>query len=50
MRKVDFYKLFLHYIKMNEKNYHQRNKKIILNRAKDYYKEVLKKLLREEKY
>ena len=50
MKKVDFYKLFLHYIKMSEKNYHQRNKKIILNRAKYYYKEVLKELLREEKY
>ena len=30
--------IFLHYIKMSEEtNYHQRNRKTILNRVKDYY-------------
>ena len=35
-----FYKLFLLYIKMTESadlTYYQRNREVILNRAKDYY-------------
>ena len=35
-----FYKFFLLYIKMNENinlTYYQRNRDVILNRAKDYY-------------
>ena len=36
-----FYKLFLLYIEMSENadlTYYQRNRDVILNRAKDYYK------------
>ena len=32
------YNFFLLYIKMSEKTYYQRNRDVILNRAKDYYK------------
>ena len=35
-----FYKIFLLYIKMSESaylTYYQRNRDVILNRAKDYY-------------
>ena len=37
----NFYKLFLVYIKMSEiadLMYYQRNRDVILNKAKDYYK------------
>ena len=45
-----FYKIFFLYIKMIESTYltyHQRNREVILNRAKDYY-ENAKKRLREQ--
>ena len=45
-----FYKIFLLYIKMSESaylTYYQRNRDVILNRAKDYY-ENDKKRLREQ--
>ena len=45
MKKVDYCKKFLLYTKMSETTYYQRNREIILNRAKDCYKnkkEVLK--------
>ena len=45
MKKVDFYNFFLHYIKMAETTYYQRNRETVLNRAEDYYennKEVLR--------
>ena len=45
MKKVDYCKNFLLYTKMSETTYYQRNREIILNRAKVYYKnkkEVLK--------
>ena len=45
-----FYKFFLLYIKMSESadlTYYQRNRDVILNRAKDYY-ENDKKRLREQ--
>ena len=45
-----FYKFFLLYIKMSESTYstyYQRNRDIILNRAKDYY-ENDKEWLREQ--
>ena len=48
--KTFFYKLFLLYIKMSENTdltYYQRNKDVILNKAKDYYKNN-KKRLREQ--
>ena len=37
MKKVDYYKMFLLYIKMSETTYYQRSRETILNRAKDYY-------------
>ena len=37
MKKVDHYN-FLLYIKMSKTAYYQRNKNVILNRVKDYYK------------
>ena len=37
MKKVDHYN-FLLYIKMSETVYYQRNKNVVLNRVKDYYK------------
>ena len=50
-----FYKkfsyLFFHYIKMDNATYYQRNREILLNRAKDYYennKERLKELARNK--
>ena len=45
-----FYKNFLLYIKMSESaylTYYQRNRDVILNRAKDYY-ENDKEILREQ--
>ena len=43
MKKVDF----LQYIKINDKIYYQRNREVILNKAKYYY-ENKKELLREQ--
>ena len=46
MKKVDYYKFFLLYIKMGETTYHQINRETVLNWTKDYYennKEVLRK-------
>ena len=37
MKKVDHYN-FLLYVKMSETTYYQRNRDVILNRTKDYYK------------
>ena len=42
-----FYKIFLLYIKMSESadlTYYQRNREVILNRAKDYYENDKKRL------
>ena len=43
MKKVDF----LHYIKINDKMYYQKNREVILNKAKYHY-ENKKELLREQ--
>ena len=40
-KKKNFYKCFLFYIKMSENTdltYYQRNRDVMLNKAKDYYK------------
>ena len=45
-----FYKFFLLYIKMNEYadlTYYQRNRDVILNRAKDYYENDKKRLRKQ---
>ena len=45
-----FYKFFLLYIKMSESaylTYYQRNRDVILNRAKDYYKNDKERLRKE---
>ena len=47
MKKVDYYKNVLLYIKMDETTYYQRKKETILNRTKDYY-ENNKEVLREK--
>ena len=47
MKKVDFYHLFLHFIKMDETTYNQRNRETVLNRAKYYYQNN-KEALREK--
>ena len=42
---------FFHYIKMDNTTYYQRNREIMLNRAKDYYendKERLRKQARDK--
>ena len=36
-KKGVLYIYFFHYIKMDNTTYYQRNRKILLNRAKDYY-------------
>ena len=46
MKKVDYNKILLLYIKMDEIAYYQINRETLLNRAKGYYKnnkEVLRK-------
>ena len=48
MKKVDYYNFFLLYMKMSEKNYYQRNKKI-LNRGKVYYKNYRERLKKQER-
>ena len=49
MKRVDYYK-FLLYIKVSDKtSYEERNRKIILNRAKKYYKKNQKRLRGEAK-
>ena len=48
MKKLDYYKFFSLCIKkMSGTTYYQRNREVILNRAKDYY-ENNKELLRKE--
>ena len=37
MKKVDFYKNILLYIKMGEATYYLRKRETVLNRAKYYY-------------
>ena len=37
MKEVYYYKCFLHYIKIGETSYYQRNREAVLNRAKDYF-------------
>ena len=49
MTKVDYYNLFFHYIKMSEKTLCQRNRDVILNRAKDYYKNDKNRLKEQER-
>ena len=46
MKKVDHYNFFLLYMKMSEATNYQRNREVILNRAKDYYKND-KEILRD---
>ena len=46
LKDKNFMIFFSRYIKMNETTYYQRNRDMILNRAKDYY-ENNKELLRE---
>ena len=47
MKKVDYYKIILLYIKIGETTYYQRNRATVLNREKDYY-ENNKEELREK--
>ena len=47
IKKVHYKNFFFCYIKMNNATYYQRNREIILNRAKDYY-ENDKERLREQ--
>ena len=47
MIKKAFYNFFTIYKKISEKTYYQRNRDVILNRAKDYY-ENDKERLREQ--
>ena len=47
MKKVHYYKIFLHYMKMGEATYYRRNRKTVLNGTKDYY-ENNKEVLREK--
>ena len=44
---MDFYNFYLHYIKIDETTYYQRNRETILYRAKDHYKNK-KKILRSK--
>ena len=37
MKNVEYYKNFFLYLKLGETTYFQKNRKKILNRAKDYY-------------
>ena len=37
MKNVEYYKKFFLYLKLGETTYFQKNRKKILNRAKDYY-------------
>ena len=51
MKKMDYYKNILLYIKMSETTYYQRNKETILNRAKDHHKnnkEVLREIAKKK--
>ena len=44
--KKIFYKFFFQYIKMNNTTYYEKNREIVLNKAKDHYendKERLRK-------
>ena len=44
---MEFYKIYFHHMKnMSETTYYQKNREVILKRAKDYY-ENNKELLRE---
>ena len=45
--KKGFYNFFFHYMKMDNTTYYQRNREIMLKRAKDYY-ENDKERLREQ--
>ena len=47
MKREDYYKVFLLYIKMGETTYYQRNRETVLNTAKDWY-ENNKEVLREK--
>ena len=47
MKREDYYKVFLLYIKMGETTYYQRNREMVLNTAKDWY-ENNKEVLREK--
>ena len=47
-----FYKFFLLYIKMSENTnltYYQKNRDVIINRAKDYYKNDKERLKEQER-
>ena len=51
MKKVNHHDFFLLYIQMSEKTYYQRNRVVILDRAKKYYennKKVLKDKVRDK--
>ena len=47
MKKVNYSKILLLYIKMIETTYYQKNRETMLNRAKDYY-ENNKEVFREK--
>ena len=47
MKREDYYKVFLLYIKMGETTHYQRNREMVLNTAKDWY-ENNKEVLREK--
>ena len=46
---MDYFKLFLLYIKMSGKSYYQRHRDVILKRAKDYYENDKEKLREQAK-
>ena len=47
---MEFYKIYFHHIEnVSETTYYQKNREVILKRAKDYYenKELLREIARE---
>ena len=42
--KKVFYNFFFYYIKLDNTTYYQRNREIMLNRAKDYYENDIERL------
>ena len=49
MKKVDYYKKTLLYIKTGQTTYYQRNREAVLNIAKDYFENNKKALRKKEK-
>ena len=50
MIKKAFYNFFTIYKKISEKTYYQRNRDVILNRAKDYYENDKERLREQARY